>query len=226
MSNEETKEGAVASPATEPTAAQTLNLGKYDYCLLIDKSGSMNTNDCPGGKSRWEFTKENTVNIARVCSKFDSDGIQVRVFAGNFKTYDNVTPEQVEKIFTENEPANSTDTAKVLEAVLSDYRTRYDADPVNCKPLIVVCITDGAPDDQDAVAKSIVNHTKWMKEDGQTGITFLQVGGDSGARKFLTYLDDNLVSKEGAAFDIVDTKDQSEMDNLNPTELLIAAIED
>lgn len=198
-------------------------LAKYDYVVMIDKSGSMSTNDCPGGKTRWAYAQEQTEAIARQCAQFDSDGIDVVVFAGTPKEYKGVTPDKVSQIFVENSPGSSTDTAAALELVLSGYRTRKAAG--SAKPLIVICVTDGEPNDRSAVDKVIINHSNTMDNDGETGITFIQIGKDAGARAFLQHLDDDLQSL-GAKYDIVDTKNEEEMDKLSITELLVAAITD
>lgn len=57
------------------------------------------------------------------------------------------------------------------------------------------------------------------------GISFLQVGKDSGAHAFLKRLDDDLV-KQGAKHDIVDTKTMEELETIGLTEALIAALND
>lgn len=198
-------------------------LAKYDYVLMIDKSGSMSTNDCPGGKTRWAYAQEQTEAIARQCAEFDSDGIDVVVFAGTAKTYNGVTPDKVTQIFKENSPSGSTETATALESVLSAYRSRKAAG--NAKPLIVVCVTDGAPNDQKAVDQTIIKHANTMTDDGETGITFVQIGKDAGARDFLKHLDDDLQSL-GAKYDIVDCKNEEEMEAISITELLVQAITD
>lgn len=198
-------------------------LAKYDYILMIDKSGSMSTPDCPGNKSRWDYAQEQTMAIARECAKFDSDGIDVVVFAGSPKLYSGTTPDKVEQIFKENSPSGGTDTAAALKLVLDGYNTRKAAG--TAKPIIVVCITDGQPSDQNAVDKVIIAHANSMQDDGETGITFIQIGKDAGARAFLKHLDDDMQGL-GAKFDIVDTKNEEEMDNISITDILVQAITD
>ncbi len=198
-------------------------LAKYDYVVMIDKSGSMSTEDCPGGKSRWVYAQEQAEAIARQCAKFDDDGIDVVVFAGTPKAYTGVTPDKVHQIFTENSPSGSTDTAAALKSVFDSYNAKKAAG--TGKPVIIICITDGAPNDQPAVDKVIINHTNSMADDGETGIQFVQIGKDAGARAFLKHLDDDLQGL-GAKYDIVDTKNEEEMDNISITDLLIQAITD
>ncbi len=199
-----------------------VDLSKYDMELLIDKSGSMSTTDCKG-KSRWDWAKEETLNIARTMSKYDSDGISVTVFGSEYKTYNNVNADKVEEIFKENSPGGGTETASALESRLQAYRERHAAG--NAKPVIFAVITDGEPADRNAVKSAIVSHTKWMTADEQTGITFMQVGNDAGATNFLKELDDNLEG-QGAKYDIVDTKSFTEIEKIGVEQALVASISD
>lgn len=198
-------------------------LGKYDYAILIDKSGSMSTADCPGGKTRWAWVQEQALNVARKCAEFDSDGIDVIVFAGQPKEYHGVTPDKVEQVFKENSPGGSTDTAAAIKLATDGYFTRKAAG--GAKPLIVLCFTDGEPNDKPALAKVIIDAANKIDVDEELAITFLQVGKDEGARKFLKSLDDDLQG-QGAKFDIVDTKDDAEMDGLSVEEILVQAVTD
>lgn len=195
-------------------------LKKYDFVLLLDKSGSMGTKDMPGGKSRWDAAKEATLALARKCAEFDTDGITVVPFAGSFKEYDGVTDEsKVAQIFKENEPNGSTDTAKVLKNTFDKYFAS------KAKPIIVLVVTDGEPNDANAVKSVIIEATKKMERDEEIGVQFIQIGADPGATTFLKDLDDGLVAK-GAKFDIVDTKTTEEMENLTITDVLLAALAD
>lgn len=201
----------------------TDELKKYDYVVLIDKSGSMSTEDCVGGKSRWLHTQEQCANVARTCAKFDDDGIDVIVFGSTVKEYKNVTPDKVDQIFKENTPGGSTNTAGAVEAAFNGYFSRKTAG--SAKPLIALCFTDGIPDDKQKLEQVIINATKKMDVDEELAISFLQVGSDAGARDFLKNLDDGLEAK-GAKFDIVDTKDDSEMENLSVEDILVQAVTD
>jgi uncharacterized protein with von Willebrand factor type A (vWA) domain len=209
----------------EPNKSSVSNeeLAKHDFVVMIDKSGSMSSTDCPGGKSRWKYAQEQTEAIARQCAEFDADGIDVVVFAGQPKEYKGVTPEKVTQIFTENSPSGGTDTAAALKLVFDGYNARKAAG--NAKPLIVICVTDGEPTDQKAVDKVLIDHANSLSDDGETGVTFVQIGKDAGARAFLQHLDDDLQGL-GAKYDIVDTKNEQEMDNMSITDLLVAAITD
>lgn len=77
-------------------------LENRDYTLIIDKSGSMATQDQKGGRSRWVAAQESTLALASKCEQFDPDGITIYVFSGKFKRYENVTSSIVGKIFREH----------------------------------------------------------------------------------------------------------------------------
>lgn len=197
-------------------------LSKYDYVVMIDKSGSMGTEDC-NGKSRWAHAQEQTENIARIAAKFDDDGIDVVVFGSSAKLYSGTTADTVKKIFAENSPSGGTNTAGAVKSVFDAYFTRKATG--KAKPLIVICVTDGVPDDERALSSVIIEATKKIDSDEEMGITFVQVGSDAHAREFLKRLDDDLQG-QGAKFDIVDTKNDEEMDGISVEELLMEAITD
>ena len=210
----------------ETNAVNASMLANYNTIVCIDRSGSMGTKDMPNGKSRWEAAKEATGAIARKAAEYDTDGIDVGVFGGStIKMYNNVTgtDEIINKIFSENEPASTTPTGRMLDEVLNKYFDEKAAGK-NPKPILVAFITDGQPDDKDHVKRSIVSATQKMDKDEEIGISFLQIGNDADATAFLQELDDELVSKRGAKFDIVDTKKLNDVENV--TEVLLAALND
>lgn len=195
------------------------DLSKYDVVIAIDKSGSM-SNPGTHASTRWQEAKEATLAIARKAETFDKDGITVITFANTHKVYDGVTADKVAQIFTENEPNGGTDTAGVLKAIFD----RYTANPA--KPIIVVVVTDGEPNDKEAVKTVIRDFAATLTDNGevdtdQAGVLFLQVGDDSAAKAFLVELDDNL----GAKFDIVDTKTIDDAEGLTLSDLLLQALE-
>jgi len=198
----------------------TEELKKYDFIVLVDKSGSMAETDCPGGKSRWDYAQENVLAIARECMKYDDNGITVGVFANSLKLYENVKDgaAELKKIFSENGPGGSTDTAGALKKVINEY---LNSD--RKKPIIVVTITDGHPDDAAAVKKVIVDTTKAISAREEVGLEFIQVGKDPGAKEFLNDLDNNM-AKEGAKLDIVNCVDCDELGNQLISDVLIKSL--
>lgn len=201
----------------------TEELKKYDFIVLVDKSGSMSTADCPGGKSRWDYAQENVLAIARECQKYDDNGITVGTFANKLKLYENVTDGSgmLAKIFSENQPGGSTDTAGALDQVIQEYLATKGSP--NCKPIIVVVITDGTPDDEAALVKVIVNATKKIATREEIGLEFVQIGKDAHAHAFLERLDNNLTA-EGAKLDIVNAVTADDLGDKLISDVLIASL--
>jgi uncharacterized protein with von Willebrand factor type A (vWA) domain len=200
-------------------------LEQRDYTLIIDKSGSMSIRDQMGGKSRWEVMQESTLAIASKCEEFDPDGITVYLFSGRFKRYDNVTASKVGQIFQENEPSGRTDLASVLQDATNNYFQRKTGRQTKQNGETILVVTDGEPDDRKAVMKVIIEASRRMDRDEELAISFVQVGTDSQATKFLKVLDDELQGA-GAKFDIVDTVTMDDMEDMTLTEVLLNAITD
>lgn len=200
------------------------DLTKYDFILAIDKSGSMIE---PGthGMTRWKEAQETTLALATKAAEYDDDGITVIPFANTFKIYDNVTPAKVFQVFAENEPNGGTDTAGVLDVIFDRYKLSKLKNK-ETKPVILVVITDGEPNDRGAVRSAIKEFSSTLSDNGsgdtdEFGILFLQIGNAPSATQFLKELDNDL----GAKFDIVATKTADELENMTLTEAFIYALE-
>ncbi|BAY21981.1 von Willebrand factor type A [Calothrix sp. NIES-2100] len=200
-------------------------LDNRDYTLIIDKSGSMATPDQKGGRSRWVAAQESTLALASKCEQFDPDGITIYVFSGKFKRYENVTSAKVAQIFRENDPSGTTDLAGVLKHATDDYFQRKAANQTKPNGETILVVTDGEPDDRKAVMKVIIEASRKMDRDEELAISFIQVGTDAQATRFLKVLDDDLQGA-GAKFDICDTVTMEDMEDMSLSEVLLNAIND
>lgn len=200
-------------------------LENRDYTLIIDKSGSMATPDQKGGKNRWFAAQESTFALASKCEQLDPDGITVYVFSGKFKRYENVTSGKVSQIFMENDPSGTTDLAGVLKHATDNYFDRKRAGGNQTSGETILVITDGEPDDRKAVMKVIIEASRKMDRDEELAISFIQVGNDPQATRFLKVLDDELQGA-GAKFDICDTVTMEDMEDMSLAEVLLNAIND
>lgn len=200
-------------------------LENRDYTLIIDKSGSMATPDQKGGRTRWLAAQESTLALASKCEQFDPDGITIYVFSGRFKRYENVTSAKVAQIFRENDPSGTTDLAGVLKHATDDYLQRKSAGKTKPNGETILVVTDGEPDDRKAVMKVIIEASRRIDRDEELAISFIQVGSDPQATRFLKVLDDELQSA-GAKFDICDTITMDDMEDLSLSEVLLNAIND
>lgn len=204
---------------TEAIASAVAQLSEYDLYLLIDRSGSMDRPVKVGStRSRWEAAQETTQQIADTMAKVDTDGITVVVFGGStVRVQENVTGDKVAEVFATNRPSGSTPTDQALTETL-----RVAAK--SAKKDLIVVMTDGVPDDKEALAKVIVAQANRQQADDDTTILFVQVGDDQQATDYLTRLDDGL---KGAKFDIVDAKTMAQAEEYSSIEqLLLAAIND
>jgi uncharacterized protein YegL len=185
----------------------------------------MSTADAKNGRTRWETVQESTLAIARKCEQFDPDGLTVYVFAGRFKRYENVTSAKVAQIFQENDPSGTTDLASVLQDATGQYLQRKRLGQAKPQGETILVVTDGEPDDRKAVMQVVINATQHMDRDEELAISFVQVGADSQATRFLTLLDDELQSV-GAKFDICDTITIDGLEDTSLTDVLLNAILD
>ncbi|BAZ68835.1 MAG: VWA domain-containing protein [Pelatocladus maniniholoensis HA4357-MV3] len=200
-------------------------LENRDYTLIIDKSGSMATPDQKGGRSRWLAAQESTFALASKCEQFDPDGITIYLFSGRFKRYENVTSSKVSQIFQENDPAGTTDLAAVLKHATDNYFERKSAGQTKSNGETILVVTDGEPDDRKAVMKVIIEASRLIDRDEELAISFIQVGKDAHATRFLKVLDDELQTA-GAKFDICDTMTMDDMEDMSLSEVLMNAIND
>lgn len=193
-----------------------------DYYVVIDKSGSMEERDC-GGKSRWEALQESTLAIARKCNEYDPDGITVVPFSSSYKRYENTTPDKVKDIFLENSPMGGTVLAPVLESIFATHLEQKVNGTLKANGTMVLVVTDGLPQDENEVARSIINFTKKIPTRDEFGLSFIQIGKDQHASAYLKRLDSHLQA-EGSKLDIVNTKTMDEVEQVGLTEALVAAI--
>lgn len=198
-------------------------LSGRDYTLVLDKSGSMARRDPPATRSRWTVARESALAFAARCEELDPDGITLYVFAGRFKRYERVTTERVAQVFEENEPCGGTDLAGVLKHALDAHFARKASGEGRPETLIVV--TDGEPDDPRAVLRVIVEASRRVERDEELAISFIQVGNDAEATRFLKVLDDDL-GRAGAKFDLCDTVLLEEVEAIGLTEVLLNAVRD
>ena len=215
------------------------DLSKYDFKILIDKSGSMATNDVIGsdGKNitRWKQAHEWSKSIAYICNQYDSDGIDIILFDDNTSINEGVNDSRVDEVFRKNSPGGSTNTALAIQKALPEYfggiskaflgsifGSKY-AKVTRKKPVILLIFTDGEPNSELDLMNAIIEITKRISSREEVGISFLQVGNDSRAKRFLKKLDDDLES-EGAKFDIVNVKTYDDTLNMSIEDIFYDAL--
>jgi uncharacterized protein YegL len=204
-------------------ADQEKILAQHEVVILIDKSGSMNTRDCPGGLSRWEWCREQTTALSKESEDYWPEGITLVVFSNDFDVYPHAHVKEVGSVFENYLPEGSTNTGSALWDRLRTYLREKAKSPKTTKPLVVAIITDGEPTDGKTTAEAVISATGQMQDPADISITFLQVGNGATGSALLDELADKLVD-EGARYDIVEHETFSKLLSTGLKSALVSAI--
>lgn len=177
--------------------AELQQLSHFDLSVLIDRSGSMNTRDCPdifSGKnralSRWEWCREQTAMLARQTAGALPAGITVVPFSSKAVRYENASPQVINNIFNATSPEGSTNLADALRLEFDRYFQDRDAG-FRSRPLMIAVITDGVPDSKGAVRRVIEEATQRMNSPQEIRICFFLIGDDRAGEDFVDELVDS-----------------------------------
>lgn len=187
---------------------------KRDYVIIMDKSGSMSG-------SLWEQAKRAVSKLAPFVCKADPDGITLYFFSSptsRHPKYEHVRDARVvENLFSRESCGGTTDLAGVLRQALDDHFNKGH------HPETILVITDGAPDNKQAVKEVIKDATWKITCDEELSISFVQIGSDPEAHRFLKELDSHL---SGAKYDIVDEITTDQMNHMSFEEIIEQSIND
>lgn len=192
-------------------------LAGYQCYLLFDRSGSMSgpVSKKKFGITRWREQKEAAGAISSAIDHIDPDGATVVFFNDGISTYDGLKSEEVMELFTDLKPEGLTNLYEALAWTFNNIKRHVKKD--GSYKSLIICTTDGEPymgngaddNEKNRVATLISNFTREMKglgmTDDQVGVSLIQIGDDKKATTYLEFLDNNLTTKYGAVFDIVDT---------------------
>jgi Mg-chelatase subunit ChlD len=136
-----------------------------DFFFAIDVSASMQSTDCPGGLSRFDFCKEKTFVFANEAQKVDQDGISIYTFGQDVKAFPDTTPDVLDKVFAAGATECMTQTHLVIKAAYKEHLDRKNQQSA------MFIVTDGAPTDQNAV-KDVLRQIANEAEDGSFNMAF------------------------------------------------------
>lgn len=171
-----------------------------DLVVLIDRSGSMDTTDCPGATSRWQWCRDQIANLSNETAGLMPHGFSLILFNNHCKSFPGVDTNSILQAFVNNKPDGGTDMASAVSKVLKEHRERKSINSPQPR-LVVAIITDGVPGDERALRNTLISETKNLSTADELSIVFLQVGEDNQASAYLEELDRYLV-QEGALFDV------------------------
>jgi uncharacterized protein YegL len=174
-------------------------LQAFDVVFLLDDSGSM-------AGERWTEAKNALSGLANyiIDKGWDSDGIDLCFLNSNdlfkFKTLTGIqdkgkVAEAIEKV----SPNGSTPTGARTQTILGAHLDKLNAakgTPAygQIKPLDLICITDGEPNDDDAheLTKMLIEAGDKIKagphHPNSLGVQYVQIGGDVNAAAALAKL--------------------------------------
>ncbi|GAA5876976.1 hypothetical protein JCM8547_001956 [Rhodosporidiobolus lusitaniae] len=176
-------------------AMDLARLALFDTVIHCDDSGSMSFEE---NGSRIEELKSIVGKIATAAGLFDADGIQIR-WMNSKKEGNNFTNEQqaydlISKIkFNRGTPLGISLHEKVLEPLVLKPIKKGKLK----KPLLIICVTDGAPtgEARDTIIKVMKETKKTLDKTPFTSdaVSFqlAQVGNDMEAREFLEWIDED-----------------------------------
>mmetsp|Transcript_9895 Transcript_9895/g.22235 ORF Transcript_9895/g.22235 Transcript_9895/m.22235 type:complete len:406 (-) Transcript_9895:149-1366(-) len=169
------------------------------------------TYDPANPPTRWEKAVFAMNGIVAQVSQIDPDGVDVVCFPGSggeggmgYDIYRNVKDTKgLEALVTAHEPKGDCKMGQAMDVVLKEaFERGFDG-----RPCSVLVLTAGRPSDHEALSKSLADAAKKVNKDADLTITFVQVGDDEWAEKYLNQLDTELTttSADGEHIDIVDT---------------------
>ena len=159
-------------------------LGDLDLILMVDNSGSMGARSLRVAGSRLEEVQQHVMRTAETAETFDSDGITLIEFGSTAQLFDNVGALKVAGIFKQFNRSGSTNLTHGLELAVA----KATSSPKN---VVVVCWTDGSPD-SERTAKAVIDKAGKTLGRPKVGFTFVQVGEEPSASKFLDSLDNDM----------------------------------
>ena len=204
-------------------ADQEKILSQHEVVVMIDKSGSMNTPDCEGGLSRWEWCREQATALSRESEDYLPDGITLVVFASEYEVYPHAHVKDIADVFKNFSPGGSTNTGSALWDRLRAYLSEKSRNPKSTKPLVIAIITDGEPTDGRTAAEAIMSATAQIHNPASISIAFLQVGSGAAGSGLLDELADKL-TYEGARYDVVEHKTYAELLKIGLRTAIVSAI--
>jgi len=176
-------------------------LANHDLAIIVDRSGSMSTQDCPGGLSRWQWCSRQASALAQAAAQASS-AIAVMFFNHELQIFDNVSPANLPTLFNSYAPAGGTILAAPLVAQLDRYFSKRS------KPLIIVVISDGIPQDTSVLAPIISDASDSLHYAGEVTISFLLIGNQINAAQFRGLLgeSDGGSIRNGGMVDVINFK--------------------
>lgn len=200
-------------------------LSAREIFILVDRSGSMNAKDdnpsgtFSSGWTRWDSARVAAESISELAIALDADNtIDIMLWDGNQygqlnSRYETMTQVgEIQKFFEQNKPQRGS--TPLAEALTKVYEDKLSTLLHSSEPFTVVILTDGQPNNPNAVKKFFKriieeNNLEAFGRETLAAFSFIRMGDDTNAEAFLQDLDDNLIRQLNVKVDIVDTKEDN-----------------
>lgn len=175
------------------------------FIVGFDISGSMQTRDCPGDTTRFNYVLETMRVFIAEAAKWDPDGVSFYTFNNQCTEYPDVASvAEIDEKIGKLKPGGGTNTHLAITAAFKEHKKK------GSEQTILMLFTDGEPSSPDAVKQAVIDITKQVKDELEFRISILTVGERSPElNQWLTDLDDNLT---GASYDIIDISKLEDVD--------------
>lgn len=206
---------AATGAALKGKVANAQALLDYQLVLLVDRSASMRTKDCPGDISRWQWCRDNTQKLLNQSLAATANNLSIIAFDSSYKTHERNNQDILGQIFRDELPDGETLMAPALnEAFRLVYRQLQSG-----KPAMVVVISDGRPTDFDQVKRRLIDQSNTLSKPELLQVMFFQIGAGENS---LNELDTGLVA-QGAKADLVSVTPFTKVDSQGIAATLVDA---
>ena len=172
-----------AGNAQASSGSKNYIAGYHDIWMVIDDSSSM--------RPIWSEAQEGVEALLVEAIKRDDDGVMVS-FLNSDEVYCVSTVKEVIHVFDKITPLGTTPTAEALRRVTNPYWDGFNPRAPK-KPLSIVIVTDGCPDDPKAVEKVVADSARKMQDmalaKGHMGFTFVGIGIPKGSKAYKHLMD-------------------------------------
>lgn len=176
----------IGIPAAKLSAKEKAELTKYDVIFIVDHSGSMSTHDCPQNSSRWDWLAAQVYSIQRDAQDCFPRGLRVVMFDDKAEEYIKVAPGEFVNLFKYYGPEGGTHTAYAFRTQMNAIQAKL----AEKKPVMVVGLTDGLPNDPSAL-QQVFHDLKVLASKTTTPlkVSLVQIGASSQGLQTLSQLE-------------------------------------
>jgi hypothetical protein len=150
-----------------------------------------NVNNSANPPTRWEKAVESTGGIVQSVARFDKDGVDVMCFPGRHGGFNDIHrnvkgASGLEVLVNATPPQGQCMLGKAMEKMINEaFERGFDK-----RPTSMLVLTAGRPNDHEYLRSLLADTAKKLSKPSDLSITFVQVGNDVWAERYLASLVD------------------------------------